>query len=107
MCIGSLVSLFEQYRFELAPGATEQDCVRQVDLSEKNSQKNNKPHTNAKGHIATDSKIVNTQQRIKQFKLLTTLWIEIAYAHRMPAEDRFKAVCDGWNESFSENRKNK
>lgn len=101
---GSLVSLFEQYRFELAPGATEQDCVRQIDLSEKNQQNIN---THANKDLPADSKGVNTQQRISHFKRLTNIWIEIAYAHRMPTEERFQAVCDGWNENFSENRKNR
>ena len=97
---GSLVSLFEQYRFELAPGATEQDCVRQIDVSEKNQQKTNKD-------LPADSNAVNTQQRINHFKRLTNIWIDIAYAHRMPTEDRFRTVCDGWNESFSDNRKHR
>lgn len=98
---GSLVSLFEQYRFELAPGATEQDCVRQIDLSVKNQQ-----DSNTSEELAIDSTGVNSQQRINHFKRLTAIWIEIAYAHRMPTEERFKTVCDGWNENFSDNRKN-
>ena len=30
---GSLVALFKQYHFELAPGATEQDCIRQISFA--------------------------------------------------------------------------
>lgn len=90
---GSLVSLFKQYKFELSPGATEQDCIRQIELSEKN-----KSHTQ---NAVVDYQY--SQSRIERFKHLTGLWIEIAYAHRQPEESVFALVCNGWNQLFADN----
>lgn len=89
---GSLASLFKQYQFELSPGATEQDCIRQIELSHQSE-------------VATESQHeqvheTRSLQRIAHFKRLTNVWIEVAYAHRVPAESAFVSVCNGWNQQF-------
>jgi len=89
---GSLASLFKQYKFELSPGATEQDCIRQIELSH---------HDEAvtEPQQAQDQTSRNLQ-RIAHFKRLTNVWVEIAYAHRVPADSAFVSVCTGWNQQF-------
>lgn len=84
----SLAALFRQYKFELPAGATEQDCIRQIELSKK---------------IQTDEIPVITDPRITRFKDLTQIWINIAYAHRLPDDVNFNQICNGWNQCFSEN----
>lgn len=89
---GSLASLFKQYKFELSPGATEQDCIRQIELSQQNE-------TVGESQQAQDQE-TRSLQRIAHFKRLTNVWIETAYAHRVPAESAFLSVCNGWNQQF-------
>ena len=89
---GSLVALFKQYKFELPVGATEQDCIRQIEKSALQTGKND--------HI-NQSQIVDANDRIAHFKQLTQIWIKIAYAHQMPDDSVFKNICDDWNKKFS------
>jgi len=86
---GSLASLFKQYRFDLPAGATELDCIRQLETSEVNlsSSLSEEKHT----------------LRTNQFKKLTDIWVSVAYAHRLPDQTAFYEVCDNWNRYFSNN----
>lgn len=79
---GALIALFKKYRFELPPGATEQDCIRQLQLNNQNSS------------------II--EERIDRFEKLTDVWISVAYAHRFPDDVVFTQICDEWNQCFSD-----
>ncbi len=83
---GSLVSLFEQHRFTLPSGATEQDCIRFLELHFQ------------KDHVDENSQI---QARINRFRDITHAWTAIAYAHELPQENIFFEICNGWNAVFS------
>ncbi|RDH84004.1 MAG: hypothetical protein DIZ80_07670 [endosymbiont of Galathealinum brachiosum] len=91
---GSLSVLFKQYRFELPPGATEQDCIRQLQL-------NSRSGAEVEIH-ATDSAFV--EERIERFTRLTNEWVSIAYAHRFPHDHVFSEICNDWNQYFSVNK---
>ena len=81
---GSIVRLFERYRYELPSGATEQDCIRYVEMQYKKfNQKND-----------------NAVRQIDRFRKITRIWIEIAYAHRLPDDDIFYELCDQWNQLY-------
>ena len=80
---GALASLFKQYKFNLSRGATEHECVRQIVSTHLHSADN-----------------VHDRQRIEHFKQLTNVWIDVAYAHRIPAEATFESICTGWNKLF-------
>jgi len=81
---GSIVRLFERYRYELPSGATEQDCIRYVEMQYKTiNQKND-----------------NAARQIDRFRKITRTWIEIAYAHRLPDDDIFYELCEQWNQLF-------
>lgn len=87
---GALAALFKQYRFDLPAGATEHDCIRQLESSL------------ARENVSINE---NTQsalnQRTDQFKKLTHIWVSVAYAHRLPERDVFDEVCKNWNQCFS------
>ncbi len=87
---GSLLALFKQYQFELPAGATEQDCIYQIEL-------------NAKKQSADSAynESVFTDLSITRFKELTRLWISIAYAHQIPDETDFRNMCNDWNRYFA------
>ncbi len=87
----SLAMLFSQYKFELSVGATEQDCIRHLELITRQTEK--EIHAEAEHERAFAA-------RLSHFKQLTALWIRIAYAHQMPSEAGFRQVCDGWNQVF-------
>ena len=99
---GSLVALFKQYHFELAPGATEQDCIRQIELSQLQATQ---LHSNRADQVtpesATSQHINTMQQSVVRFKQLTDIWISVAYAHKLPDSEQFMQVCDGWNQHYS------
>lgn len=97
---GSLSSLFKQYKFELSPGATEQDCIRQIEIIDK--VKSDIVSSNPDSIKNNSSEAVNGLQRIEHFKRLSRVWIEIAYAHRLPSESIFMSVCNGWNQQFAD-----
>jgi len=81
---GSIVRLFDRYRYDLPSGATEQDCIRYVEIQYKTiNQKND-----------------NAARQIDRFRKITRIWIEIAYAHRLPGDDIFYELCDQWNQLF-------
>jgi len=84
---GSLAALFKQYRFDLPAGATELDCIRQLENNEVNlsSSLNEEEHS----------------LRINQFKKLTDIWVSVAYAHRLPDQTTFFEMCNSWNRYFS------
>ncbi|VAW61752.1 hypothetical protein MNBD_GAMMA10-1238 [hydrothermal vent metagenome] len=88
----SLSALFGQYKFELSRGATEQDCLRLLEISERRL----KTTTDA------DSRqLENMTHQVLHFKQLTQVWISLAYAHRLPNEATFDQVCGHWNLHFS------
>ncbi|MCW8933541.1 MAG: hypothetical protein OQK98_02345 [Gammaproteobacteria bacterium] len=87
---GALASLFKQYRFDLAAGATEQDCIRQLEAGS--------PIINA-SNSETSQSVIN--KRTIQFKKLTDIWVSVAYAHRLPDDHLFEEVCNNWNQFFS------
>ena len=87
---GALVALFKEYQFDLAAGATEQDCIRQIDL-------NNQKTSNVDSDFDHDAFI---EQRFKQFKYLTEVWISIAYAHNLPNETVFNQLSNNWSQFF-------
>ncbi|VAW57883.1 hypothetical protein MNBD_GAMMA11-1997 [hydrothermal vent metagenome] len=88
---GSLSSLFNQYRFELSAGATEQDCIRKLEFSEQQAEED----------IRTNPQhITDITARISHFKQLTQVWIKVAYAHRLPDERTFRRLCENWNQRF-------
>ena len=93
---GALSSLFKQYRFELSPGATEQDCIRQLQL---NSRAGSDVTIDIPIDIPID--VTDVEERIKRFTRLTDVWVSIAYAHRFPEELVFSQICDDWNHYFS------
>jgi len=81
---GSIVRLFDRYRYDLPSGATEQDCIGYVEIQYKTiNQKND-----------------NAARQIDRFRKITRIWIEIAYAHRLPGDDIFYELCDQWNQLF-------
>ena len=86
---GSLASLFKQYRFELPAGATEHDCIRQLEINE----------VNLSGSLSEEKHTLRTNQ----FKKLTDIWVSVAYAHRIPEQTAFYDVCNSWNRYFSTN----
>jgi len=81
---GAIVVLFERYRFELPSGATEQDCIRYIENQHKADNKNND----------------NAELRIERFKEITSTWIAVAYAHRLPDDEIFYEICEQWNKIF-------
>jgi len=88
---GALAALFKQYRFDLPAGATEHDCIRQLESS------------SAKVKVSTNEKTQSDiSQRTDQFKKLTDVWVSVAYAHRLPDKVVFDEVCNNWNHYFSE-----
>jgi len=89
---GALASLFKQYRFDLPAGATEHDCIRQLESSSVS--------VNGVNSESTQS-VIN--QRTEQFKKLTDIWVSVAYAHRLPDSNVFDEVCSNWNHYFSKN----
>lgn len=89
---GALASLFKKYRFDLPAGATEHDCIRQLEL--------NSTRENTSFNKNTESDIY---QRTDQFKKLTLVWMNVAYAHRLPDRNVFDEVCSNWNQYFSNN----
>jgi len=87
---GALAALFKQYRFDLPAGATEHDCIRQLESS--------LVRENFSINENTQSAL---NQRTDQFKKLTHIWVSVAYAHRLPERDVFDEVCKNWNQYFS------
>ncbi|HED35356.1 MAG TPA: hypothetical protein ENJ08_14265 [Gammaproteobacteria bacterium] len=88
----SLSMLFNQYKFELSAGATEQDCIRRLELITEQTEK----------EIHAD--ILHEQDftaRLSHFKRLTEVWIRVAYAHQMPSETNFRQISDNWNQLFA------
>jgi len=84
---GAIVALFQRYRFKLPSGATEQDCIRSIENQ----------------HTVDNRNTDNIDQRIERFKAITTTWIAVAYAHRMPEDAAFYSICDRWNKLFNSN----
>jgi len=85
-----LIALFSQYKFNLPPGATENDCLIQlVDLLQSNK---------VKPIEVADSLVLD--EKIKQFKLLTDTWVKVAYAHQFPDDTDFNRLCLYWKPSF-------
>jgi len=80
---GSLSAMFKKYQFKLPPGATEDDCIRQLEYSSFTEDRQN--HEN----------------RLEYFRKLTQVWVAVAYAHRVPDETVFRQICEGWNRIFS------
>jgi len=95
---GSLVALFKKYRFELPPGATEQDCIRQIELNFQQKYMQNAVNAS---EIKDTSYI---EQRIKCFKNLTDSWVSIAYAHSLPDDLAFNKICKDWNQYFASDK---
>jgi len=95
---GSLVALFKKYRFELPPGATEQDCIRQIELSFQ------KKYMQDSVNASEISEISYVEQRIKCFKNLTDSWVSIAYAHSLPDDLTFNKTCKDWNQYFASDK---
>jgi len=86
---GSLASLFKLYEFDLPEGATEHDCIRQL---ESNYKKQNN---------TAASKLLAAEDRINKFKRLTNVWVNIAYAHKFPDDVVFNDLCENWNQNFT------
>ena len=86
---GALASLFKRYKFDLPVGATEHDCIRQL---ESNVKKQN--------DILT-SNSVTAEDRVNRFKKLTQVWVNTAYAHKLPNDIVFENLCKNWNQYFS------
>jgi len=91
----SLSMLFKQYKFELSAGATEQDCIRRLELITRQTEKEVHPEPQHEPQHEQDAIV-----RLSHFKQLTALWIRIAYAHQRPSEADFRQVCDNWNQVF-------
>jgi hypothetical protein len=86
----SLTAIFKKYKFTLASGATEEDCIRQLNIS---SQQDLKKHPEA-----IDTAYIT--QRNKHFNSLTQVWISVAYAHHIPDDAVFYRLCKNWNHLF-------
>lgn len=88
----SLSCVFRKYTFELPPGATEQDCLRQVE------------HT---GQLTLLDTLESSGQQvisaalIQHFRQLTDLWIQLAYAHHIVEDERFYTLCNDWNHLYN------
>lgn len=89
---GSLASIFRSYTFELPPGATEQDCLREVEQSS---------HLTLQNPDEASSQSVPPSLLIEHFRLLTDLWVELAYAHKLPNDDHFNTLCEQWSRVYS------
>lgn len=87
---GALAALFKQYRFDLPAGATEHDCIRQLESNTYNVNISINENTRA---------IIN--ERTDQFKKLTDVWVSVAYAHRLPDSIVFDEICNNWNHYFT------
>ena len=72
---GALSSLFREHHLELSPGATEQDCIRQV-------------------------RALKPGELSRHFEELTTTWSIVAYAHRQPDELKFTELSTQWHEHY-------
>jgi len=46
---------------------------------------------------------VNSQQTIHRFTRITDIWINIAYAHKLPVDEVFNEIHENWNFIFSAN----
>jgi len=86
---GALFAMFKQHKFELPPGATEQDCVGQLILKLKQMPLD---------EIVTP--IHFNELQINQFQTLTDIWVSVAYAHRIPEDTVFNQLCLHWNQAF-------
>lgn len=75
----SLSALFKRYEFNLNAGATELDCIQQIEGSK------------------SAEKIAG---QIDSFKKITDMWMSLAYAHQLPSEQYFKEQCQAWNKTY-------
>ncbi len=87
---GSLLSLFERYRFSLPSGATEQDCIRYLQTSIDSTDQS----------AGKDEMLF----KVTRFKQITDVWIAIAYAHKIPEKSAFNEICSDWNNVFFNSR---
>jgi len=101
---GALVFLFDSYRFSLPSGATEHDCLRYIEIHNEFNA-NSRENSQFLSDVSEDLK-VKEQLKIKQFKCLTDVWIKLAYAHKLPSDEEFNVIVNGWN-SFFETSENK
>jgi len=91
---GALVALFKEYQFDLPAGATEQDCIREIDFNKQKFTIDD----------AKSNKDIAVEERFKQFKRLTEVWIAIAYAHNLPNETVFNQLNNNWNKFFANHK---
>ncbi len=84
---GALAALLRVYAFNLPPGATEEDCLRQVEQHQ---------------YAARNEAQPDVPDRAGHFRRLTGLWINVAYAHRLPVEPDFLAICNSWNQTYGD-----
>lgn len=84
---GALAALLRLYTLNLPPGATEHDCLRQVERFQRD---------------ATMRTEENLRDRAAHFRQLTSIWINVAYAHRVPVESEFLRLCLSWNENYAD-----
>jgi len=85
---GALVSLFDNERYALPAGATEQDCIRYLELQ------------NDAANITESNDNHVAQKIMHRFTRITDIWVSIAYAHKLPAEEKFQEICVDWNLMF-------
>ena len=87
---GALAILFKQYRFDLPAGATEHDCIQQLE----------KRTEDMAGSLNEDNLYKQTL-RSREFRKLTEIWVAVAYAHRIPDDAVFNELCNNWNSHFT------
>jgi len=87
---GALAVLFKQYRFDLPAGATEHDCIKQLERTTDNVTVS-----------LNENELYRQTLLLRQFRKLTEIWVSVAYAHRIPDDVVFNEVCNNWNTHFT------